>query len=181
MKKKIIILLLTLIIPTTIITGCNNNKSEETIISNFINKKMELYSYPNDLPNFFTVITLDNDVSTTNSSDNDNSSESFKVAQDIMNELKSYMSEKTFDRLLSNAVLLDRDMFLGLYNKAEIDNMSFEEISRSDSEVIYNVKYIKRMFIDDEKVDIKECNFDFTLKKDDAGNWEIYNITNHAL
>ena len=146
--------------------GCQKEE-EKMILSSFLEKMEMLYQYSDKLLEDATTISLEGDGA---------SSEMDSEVSKIMNDIKGYMDEETFQRLISNRMIIESDMVSGKVDKGKIKDLTIKEVSGTDEEKTFQLTYVEDLYSKDQLLETKERSSEFTLKKDDGNQWEIQNI-----
>ena len=141
-----------LVLTVALLISCNNEKSlspKETI-DEFLIKKAELYDYKEAIlgENYLNEV------------------------DEILKEVKVFLTEKEYERLVANRYLVDQDLTSEDYDKAEIKNVEYQKISEDKTEAIYTVRYSESLYFDNELKQEKENANKFYLEKIDD-KWYI--------
>ena len=99
--------------------GCMDSSSvQKKNIEEFLNRKSELYDKKDELISILSTSELEN-------------------LFEPLNEVKLLLTEKEFERLISNRYLIDDELINGNYDESKIESIEYEKVSEERKKITY--------------------------------------------
>lgn len=129
--------------------GCMDSSSvQKKNIEEFLNRKSELYDKKDELISILSTSELEN-------------------LFEPLNEVKLLLTEKEFERLISNRYLIDDELINGNYDESKIESIEYEKVSEEREKITYIVKYIENLYSENQLKDKKQRENEVILEKID--------------
>lgn len=128
--------------------------SQETFISDFLQKKAELSKLQDNITLLGDEIFIE-----------DNRRGDVKEIEEVKNKLmdiQNMLTKEEFERLISNRQLVEEE-----FVRKEVDDIKIEHLSvKKDAkdEKLFRVKFLQKLYKDGELIKEEEKNFEYTLE-----------------
>lgn len=128
--------------------------SQETFISDFLQKKAELSKLQDNITLLGDEIFIE-----------DNRRGDVKETEEVKNKLmdiQNMLTKEEFERLISNRQLVEEE-----FVRKEVDDIKIEHLSvKKDAkdEKLFRVKFLQKLYKDGELIKEEEKNFEYTLE-----------------
>lgn len=128
--------------------------SQETFISDFLQKKAELSKLQDNITLLGDEIFIE-----------DNRRGDVKETEEVKNKLmdiQNMLTKEEFERLISNRQLVEEE-----FVRKEVDDIKIEHLSvKKDAkdEKLFRVKFLQKLYKDRELIKEEEKNFEYTLE-----------------
>lgn len=172
MKKNIIILfsmILVFFVALTIGYSNDSNSVSKKNIEKFLKNKSKLYKKQEAIVNnLYSLDNIENEDMTDLQTEN-------LALHEILKDIKDLLTEKEYERIVSNRYLIDEDLIHKNYDKSEIKAIKYKEILKDKEKIIYSVYYTERLYSTGQLKLEKERYSEFTLKRIN-NDWLISHI-----